>query len=113
VVERVALQLGKADVPTFLMTRFALYPVSQTEVTWKMPVSAVAIGVGTGVAVGAGVGVAVGEGVALGVAVGVGEGVALGVGAGVAPGRITVRGAWMPLTVRLEGLAGLVEAALN
>ena len=104
-VDRTALQLGKADVPTLLMTRFALYPVSQTEVTWKMPVSAVAIGVGTGVAVGAGVGVGVGEGVALGVAV--------GVGVGVAPGRITVRGAWMPLTVRLEGLAGLVEAALN
>jgi hypothetical protein len=30
---RAALQLARADVPTLLMTRLALYPVSQTEVT--------------------------------------------------------------------------------
>jgi hypothetical protein len=33
VSERAALQLVRADVPTLLMIRLALYPVSQTEVT--------------------------------------------------------------------------------
>jgi hypothetical protein len=30
---KVAPQLARADVPELLMTRLALYPVSQTEVT--------------------------------------------------------------------------------
>jgi hypothetical protein len=33
VVERVALQVAKEVVPVLLMTKLALYPVSQAEVT--------------------------------------------------------------------------------
>ncbi len=54
--ERAALQLARVDVPKLLITRLALYPVSQTEVTWKMPESADTTGVGLGIGVGVAVG---------------------------------------------------------